>query len=137
MGGRLVEGQPELGLRHGVHHRLVHVFRSFDEVRLADNDVGVFRELHPNRFKLDQWRPLREQVIYASHFSGRAEGNWCNRLPADCFESQRRHQLRNRGHQELGRAGKQSVSENPRRLSCPSWLTALSLPTSIRFYPKI
>src|SRR5437660_12215259 len=51
--GRLVEGQPELGLWHGVHHRLVHVLRSFDEVRLADNNVGIFRELHPNRFKLD------------------------------------------------------------------------------------
>src|SRR5438093_12368492 len=48
-----VEGQPELGLWHGVHHRLVHVLRSFDEVRLADNDVGIFRELHPNRVKLD------------------------------------------------------------------------------------
>src|SRR6266567_1424208 len=51
--GRLVERQPELGLWHGVHHRLVHVLRSFDEVRLADNNVGIFRELHPNRFKLD------------------------------------------------------------------------------------
>jgi hypothetical protein len=48
-----VESQPELGLWHGIHHRLVHVFRSFDEVRLTDDDVRIFRELYPHRFKLE------------------------------------------------------------------------------------
>src|SRR6266852_795430 len=51
--GGLVERQPKLGLRHGIHHRLVHVLRSLDEVCLTDNDVGVFGKFHPERFKLD------------------------------------------------------------------------------------
>jgi len=35
------QASPELGLGHGVHHRLVHVLCGFDEVGLANNDVGT------------------------------------------------------------------------------------------------
>jgi hypothetical protein len=39
--GRLAEGQPELDARHGGDQRLVDVLDRLDEVRLAQDEVGV------------------------------------------------------------------------------------------------
>src|SRR5207245_3756354 len=46
-------------------------------MRLADNDVGVFRESHPNRFKVDHVVLFGEQVLCVYHCSGRANDNSC------------------------------------------------------------
>ncbi|MCY1181424.1 hypothetical protein D9M73_219250 [compost metagenome] len=46
--GRLAEGQPEADAGHRAHQRLVDVFHRLDEMRLAENEVGVVRlgDLH-------------------------------------------------------------------------------------------
>src|SRR2546425_5712522 len=57
--GGFVEGQAELGLRDGVDHGLVHVLDRLDEVSLAEDDVGVGRNLQANGFKLEHDGLLR------------------------------------------------------------------------------
>src|SRR5205807_3450565 len=49
----LVEGKPELGLRNRAHHGFVKVFDSLDEMRLAEDEVGIGGELHADGFEFE------------------------------------------------------------------------------------
>src|SRR3990172_4083799 len=44
--GGLVEGDGKLDPGHSVHHHLVEIFHRLDEMRLPENEVGVFGNLH-------------------------------------------------------------------------------------------
>ncbi len=50
--GAFFEPQSKLGLRHGRAHRFVQIFHRLEEMRLADNDVGIRRKLRAERFRL-------------------------------------------------------------------------------------
>lgn len=50
--GCLVERDAELHLRYGVHHRLVEVLDSLDEMCLPDDEITVLGDLDRNRLQL-------------------------------------------------------------------------------------
>ena len=52
-----VEGQSELGLRHGCVYRFIQIFNRFDEMRLTHNDVSIGRKFHADRFDVKQSSP--------------------------------------------------------------------------------
>jgi hypothetical protein len=41
LAGRLAEGQPKLDARHGGNQCLMNILHRLDEVRLAQNEVGI------------------------------------------------------------------------------------------------
>ena len=55
--GALIEREPEPGVRCRRHDRLIDILNCFDEVGLADDDVGLLGDFHAHRKQIDHDLP--------------------------------------------------------------------------------